>query len=112
VQSIYVRTSTRTLAEYLRAEWLPATAPPRVRHETWDDRRRNLENHVISRIGEVTLQQLTAAHRNRLYGELLAEDGSTVRVGCHRPRSGASTRCCARPSTTPSAGGCWNATSR
>ena len=86
VQGAYVRTSTRTLAEYLRAEWLPATAPPRVRYETWDDRRRNLENHVIGRIGGVTLQQLTAAHLNRLYGELLA-DGRVNGAGGLSPTS-------------------------
>lgn len=50
VQGAHVRISTRTLAEYLRAEWLPATAPPQVRSETWDDRRRNLENHLIGRM--------------------------------------------------------------
>ncbi len=54
VQGAYVRMSTRTLAEYLRAEWLPATTPPRVRYESWDDRRRNLKNHVIGRIGGVS----------------------------------------------------------
>jgi len=44
-----------------------------MRHETWDDRRRNLEQHVIARIGGVHLQELTTAHLNRLYGDLLVD---------------------------------------
>lgn len=82
----YVRSSNLTLGEYLRAEWLPATAPPRVRHETWDDRRRNLEQHVITRIGGVHLQELTTAHLNRLYGELLV-DGRRDGTGGLSPTS-------------------------
>lgn len=34
----YIERSKVTVAEYLRDEWLPATAPPRVRFETWNDR--------------------------------------------------------------------------
>jgi len=68
----YIERSAVTVAEYLRDEWLPATAPPRVRFETWNDRRRNLENYVIPRIGGVALQELNAAHINRLYAELLS----------------------------------------
>jgi integrase len=67
----FVERSTMTLAEYLREEWLTATAPPRVKYETWDDRRRNLETYVIPRIGGVRLQELNAAHINRLYSDLL-----------------------------------------
>ena len=67
----FVPRSTRTLGEYLTQEWLPETAPPRVRHETWADRKRNLEQHVVARIGHVRLQELSAAHLNRLYAELL-----------------------------------------
>ncbi len=69
----YVERSNVTLAEYLLEEWLPATAPPRVRHETWVDRRRNLENYVVPRIGGVALQELNAAHINRLYADLLID---------------------------------------
>lgn len=69
----YVERSNVMLAEYLLEEWLPATAPPRVRHETWVDRRRNLEHYVIPRVGWVALQDLNAAHINRLYAELLVD---------------------------------------
>ena len=68
----YVERSSLTIADYLLDEWLPATAPPRVRFETWNDRRRNLENYVVPRIGGVQLQELNAAHLNRLYAELLS----------------------------------------
>ncbi len=37
----YVNSSTTTLGQYLREEWLPATAPPRTKWETWNDRREN-----------------------------------------------------------------------
>jgi integrase len=69
----YVQTSSLTLASFLREEWLPATSPPRVKYETWADRKRNLENYVIPRIGAIKLQELNASHLNRLYTELLSE---------------------------------------
>jgi integrase len=69
----YVETSKMTLAQFLREEWLPATAPPRVKFETWNDRKRNLEIYVIPSIGGIVLQDLNAAHLNRLYTELLRE---------------------------------------
>jgi integrase len=88
-QGMYVQPSAVTVSDYLRDEWLPATAPPRVRHETWQDRRNNLERHVISRIGEIKLQDLTAAHLNRVYGELLTDgradgDGGLSPTSVHR----------------------------
>ena len=49
----FVATSTMSLGEFLSGEWLPATAPPRVKFETWSDRKRNLEDHVIPRLGDV-----------------------------------------------------------
>lgn len=67
----YVTRSTLTVRDFLIEEWLPATAPPRVKYETWKDRKRNLEQHVAAHIGGVTLQGLSAAHLNRLYSELL-----------------------------------------
>lgn len=68
----FVEPSRVTLAEYLLEEWLPATAPPRLRYETWQDRKRNLERYVVPRISDVALQELNAAHLNRLYADLLA----------------------------------------
>ncbi|MGI8575306.1 MAG: tyrosine-type recombinase/integrase [Egibacteraceae bacterium] len=67
----YVGRSNLTVGQYLLDEWLPATAPPTVKYETWADRRRTLENHVVPRVGGARLQALNASHLNRLYGELL-----------------------------------------
>ncbi|MDP8977142.1 MAG: Arm DNA-binding domain-containing protein [Actinomycetota bacterium] len=67
----FVRSSPTTLAQYLRGEWLPATAPPHVKYETWADRRRCLDAYVLPRLGGVELQRLNAAHLNRLYADLL-----------------------------------------
>jgi integrase len=69
----HVSRSALTLADYLVDEWLVATRPPRVRPETWEDRRRNLALHVVPRIGGVPLQELGASHLNRLYATLLEE---------------------------------------
>lgn len=75
-----------------------------MKYETWSDRRRNLEAHVIRRVGGVALQEFNAAHLNRLYADLL-RDGLVSGDGACPPRPcGASTPCCARPSTTRSAG--------
>ena len=69
----HVMRSSLTVGEYLLDEWLVATSPPRVRPETWQDRRRNLAHHVVPRIGEIRLQDLAAPHLNRLYAALLEE---------------------------------------
>jgi integrase len=69
----YVLRHKQTLRQYLLDEWLVATAPPRVRPDTWQDRRRNLTLHVVPRIGDVPLQELSAPHLNRMYADLLAE---------------------------------------
>jgi integrase len=82
----YVESSDVTLGAYLRNDWLPATAPPRVKFDTWKDRRENLEAYVIPRIGEVALQDLNAAHLNRMYGELL-RSGRTRGTGGLSPTS-------------------------
>lgn len=67
----FVAPSTTTVADYLLDQWLPATAPPRVAHQTWADRKSNLEQHVIPHVGDIRLQTLSAAHLNRLYDTLL-----------------------------------------
>lgn len=69
----YVKPTELTLGAYLTDRWLPATAPPHVAFQTWDDRRRNLENHVVPRLGTVVLQDLTPDQLNRMYAELLKD---------------------------------------
>lgn len=82
----YVKPNALTVAEYLVDRWLPATAPPHVQFQTWEDRRANLENHVLPRIGAVLLQDLTPAHVNRMYTALLT-DGRLRGVGGLSPTS-------------------------
>ena len=82
----FVARSSTTVGAYLLDQWLPATAPPRVRYETWNDRRSNLELYVLPRIGGVALQELSPAHLNRLYTDLLKKGGS-VRVAGLSPTS-------------------------
>jgi integrase len=57
-----------------------------VKYETWYDRKRNLEAHVIPHIGGIVLQDLNAAHINRLYADLL-RDGRVHRDGGLSPTS-------------------------
>ena len=82
----YVESSDLTVGNYLRNEWLTATAPPAVKYDTWKDRRENLETYVVPRIGDVALQELNAAHLNRMYGELL-RTGRTRSAGGLSPTS-------------------------
>jgi integrase len=81
----FVQRTDTTVAAFLRDEWLPAIRP-RVKYETWSDRRRNLEAHVIPRLGGVALRDLNAAHFNRLYADLLA-DGKLHQEGGLSPTS-------------------------
>jgi integrase len=82
-----VERSDLTLAAYLRDEWLPATAPPRVGHGTHLKRTGHVETYIVPRIGGVPLQELNAAHVNRLYTELLTSgkaDGTPLAAStCH-----------------------------
>lgn len=58
----------RTLAAFLD-EWLDATAPPRVVHTTHAKRRLHVR-YVTTRIGDVTLERVTAAVLDQLYASL------------------------------------------
>lgn len=52
-----------------------------MKYETWGDRKRNLEAHVIPRIGGIKLQELNAAHLNRLYAEPLRDGRANGKGG-------------------------------
>jgi Phage integrase, N-terminal SAM-like domain/Arm DNA-binding domain len=81
----YVESSKLTVREYLIDRWLPMMRT-QVRPTTWDSYRRNLEIHVIPRIGQIALQQLAPDHLDDLYAELL----SNGRVGRSETRTGLS----------------------
>jgi integrase len=67
----HVDVSSLTVETYLR-DWLTNTLPVTVAESTAFSYRRNLETHVIPRIGGVKLQKLTGPMLNRLYSDLLA----------------------------------------
>lgn len=68
-QGLYFIPSKVLLGEFLD-EWLTAVRP-RLRETTFESYSRNLNLHVVPRIGHVRLQALTARRLNTLYGELL-----------------------------------------
>jgi integrase len=69
----HVPRSDLTVKAFLLDRWLPATGPPHVSFQTWDDRRINLTHHVVPYVGEVLLQDLAPDQITRLYGRLLRE---------------------------------------
>ncbi len=77
-QGSYVEPSRLTVAVFLRDQWLPGLAG-QVRPTTLHSYRTNLERYVLPRVGYVTLQRLTPAHLNSLYGALLAAGGKDGR---------------------------------
>lgn len=70
-QRTYIAATGVTLGNYL-GEWLTAVENT-VRASTSDSYRRNIENHVIPRIGSVKLQSVDAGVLNTLYAELHRE---------------------------------------
>ncbi|MDP8930244.1 MAG: tyrosine-type recombinase/integrase, partial [Actinomycetota bacterium] len=58
------------LGEFVRDEWLPAMRP-RLADKTWREWASALDRYVYSRIRDIALQELTAAHLSRLYAELI-----------------------------------------
>jgi Phage integrase, N-terminal SAM-like domain len=68
-----------TVAVYLTQRWLPSKQLT-LRASTWDSYRRNLDLHVIPRIGRTPLCHLRPDHLERLYADLL-DDGRVSSVG-------------------------------
>jgi integrase len=76
--STYVEPSRLTLTEWTRDHWLPRQRG-RVKPSTFDSYRRNLEIHVLPRIGSTRLQSLQPSALEQLYGDLMTSgrcDGS------------------------------------
>lgn len=67
----YVEPNRITLGGYLVDEWLPL-ARNDLRHSTYDSYRRNVELHVLPRIGRSSLQKLRPIDLTRFYAELLS----------------------------------------
>jgi integrase len=66
----YVEPSKVTVGEYLKGRWLPAIKT-RVRPSTHDSYRRNVEHHLVPRIGGLRLQQLSGDALNVMYAECI-----------------------------------------
>jgi len=67
----FVEPSALTLAEWVREHWFP-TVQSRVKPSTFDSYRRNLELHVLNKLGGQQLRQLSPTMLNRLYADLLS----------------------------------------
>jgi len=76
----FVEPSALTLAEWVRGHWLH-TMESRVKASTFDSYRRNLELHVLPRLGSLQLRRLTPVMLNGLYSELLADGNLRVHGG-------------------------------
>jgi integrase len=79
----YVEPSRQTLVEFLD-EWLPAIKST-VRPSTWQSYK-DVIGHVTARIGGLRLAQITPAHLNTLYSELL-DSGRRDGTGGLAPRT-------------------------
>ena len=73
-QGAYVEPSRLTLTTFLREQWLPSLTG-QVRPTTLHAYRTNLERYIVPAIGNLTLQRLTPAHLNAVYGSLLVSGG-------------------------------------
>lgn len=61
-----------TLGDYLVERWLP-TKRAQLRRSTFDSYTRNVENHVVPRIGSTLLQRLTPEDLDEFYAQLLVD---------------------------------------
>ena len=82
---LYVQPSRKTLAEYL-PEWLQAARLRGLRQTTLVGYEVMITRHLIPRLGALQLRELTPAHLNDLYVELL-ERGRLQRPGGLSPRT-------------------------
>ncbi|MEQ8716665.1 MAG: site-specific integrase [Acidimicrobiales bacterium] len=66
----YTEPSRLTLAEWVKATWLP-TVKTQVKPSTFESYRRNMDHHVLPHLGSRRLRDVTPSQLNSLYGELL-----------------------------------------
>lgn len=78
-----------TLAEYLIEHWLPVQQA-RLRESTYESYRRNIRLHVIPRLGERQLDQLSANDVDLFYASLLKEGRKPKSPGEKAPAKGLS----------------------
>lgn len=68
-EGTYIPPSKTTLLAFVEELWYP-TIEGEVKPSTFDSYQRTLRDYVLPTLGQMRLQQLTAAHLNALYGEL------------------------------------------
>jgi integrase len=68
-EQVHVASSHLTLREYLTGQWLPAIEHT-IRPTTYNSYLAHVECHILSALGSVQLQKLTAAQINALYAKL------------------------------------------
>jgi integrase len=76
----YIEPSAITLTGWVRELWLP-TVKSRVKPSTFDSYSRNLDLHILHRLGARQLRQITPSMLNRLYADLLADGNRKVSGG-------------------------------
>lgn len=69
-ENSFVAPSRLDLRSFIEDQWLPA-AKTSVRPSTWDSYRRNLQLHVLPKIGGLAVQAITPGHLNAIYAELV-----------------------------------------
>lgn len=82
----FVEPTRVTLGDYLTRHWLPLMKHS-LQPSTWDSYDRTLRLHVLPRIGGVRLQDLTAAHLDQLYSDLLKEGRRDGKPGGLSPKT-------------------------
>ena len=70
-EGTFVRPKRVTVREYLLDEWLPSVRPPTIEESTYRSYERYINLHVVTYIGAIQLQALTAQDLNALYRKLL-----------------------------------------
>ncbi len=77
---VYVAPNGMTLGEYVIDRWLPSMRT-RLKPSTWDSYRRNMELHVLPRLGNWKLADVSPVELNRLYADLLESGRRDERGG-------------------------------
>ena len=95
---------TNTLAQYVEGTWLPALRVKHLRESTLESYQRNLDVHVLPRLGHRRLMLVSTAELDRLYSDLLEVGGAR---GPLSPPSHTSTPSCWGSSVTRSARATW-----
>jgi integrase len=76
----YLAPTKTTLSEWLNEHWLPMMRT-QVKKSTWSSYQRNVALHIVPRIGDKPLKDVTAQVLNRLYDYLLTDGKKNAEGG-------------------------------